>query len=67
MKKEDILNIALCGVIIIVGGYLAIKIVKWLAGLVVAGTSLLLVLAYIFAPLIIIALLVMILVRMRKK
>lgn len=67
MKKDEILNIILCGVIILVGGYLVIKLIKWLLKLIAAGASTLLVLAYIFAPLIIIVLLIMILVRMRKK
>ena len=67
MKKEDILNYILMGIIIIVGGYVVIRLVKWLLGLVVAGTSLLLIFLYAFAPRIIIVLLIMILIRVSRR
>ena len=62
MKKEDILTYIIAGVILVVGGYVVIRLIKWLLGLLVAGTSILLVLLYAFAPIIIIVLLVMILI-----
>ena len=67
MKKEDILSYILMGIIIIVGGYVVIRLVKWLLGLLVAGTSILLVLLYAFAPIIIIVLLILILIRVSKR
>ena len=67
MKKEDILNYILAGIILVVGGYVVIKLIKWLLGLLVAGTSILLVILYAFAPIIIIVLLVMILIRVSRR
>ena len=67
MKKEDILNYILMGIIVIVGGYVVIKPIKWLLGLLVAGTSILMILLYAFAPIIIIVLLVMILIRVSRR
>ncbi|MBR2545696.1 MAG: hypothetical protein IKE93_05960 [Erysipelotrichaceae bacterium] len=67
MKKEDILNYILMGIIVIVGGYVVIKLIKWLLGLLVAGTSILMILLYAFAPIIIIVLLVMILIRVSRR
>lgn len=67
MKKEDILSYILMGIIIVVGGYIVIKLINWLLGLLVAGTSLLLVLIYAFAPIIIVVLLVMILIRVSRR
>ncbi len=67
MKKEDILNYILAGIIIVVGGYVVIRLIKWLLGLLVAGTSILLVILYAFAPIIIIVLLVMILIRVSRR
>ncbi|MBE6125669.1 MAG: hypothetical protein IIY51_06880 [Erysipelotrichaceae bacterium] len=67
MKKEDILNYILAGIILVVGGYVVIKLIKWLLGLLVAGTSILLVMLYAFAPIIIIVLLVMILIRVSRR
>ena len=67
MKKEDILSYILMGIIIIVGGYVVIRLVKWLLGLLVAGTSILLVLLYAFAPIIIIVLLILILIRVSRR
>lgn len=67
MKKKDILNYILAGIILVVGGYVVIKLIKWLLGLLVAGTSILLVMLYAFAPIIIIVLLVMILIRVSRR
>ena len=67
MKLKEILNILLCGVVIVAGGYLVIRLVKWLIGMVLGGASILLVFLYAFAPIIIIVLLVMILIRMGRK
>ena len=67
MKKEDILTYIIAGVILVVGGYIVIRLIKWLLGLLVAGTSILLVLLYAFAPIIIIVLLVMILIRVSRR
>lgn len=67
MKKEDILTYIIAGVILVVGGYVVIRLIKWLLGLLVAGTSILLVLLYAFAPIIIIVLLVMILIRVSRR
>ena len=47
MKKNDILSYILAGIILVVGGYIVIRLVKWLLGLLVAGTSILLVLLII--------------------
>ncbi len=55
------------GIIVIVGGYVVIKLIKWLLGLLVAGTSILMILLYAFAPIIIIVLLVMILIRVSRR
>ena len=67
MKKNEILNIILCVILAGVGLYLAVKLIKWAWGLFLAGTSILLVLAYIFAPVIIIVLLIMIFIRMGRR
>ena len=67
MKKGDILTYIIAGVILVVGGYVVIRLIKWLLGLLVAGTSILLVLLYAFAPIIIIVLLVMILIRVSRR
>ncbi|MBQ1304442.1 MAG: hypothetical protein IIY51_06055 [Erysipelotrichaceae bacterium] len=67
MKKEDILTYIIAGVILVVGGYVVIRLIKWLLGLLVAGTSILLVLLYAFAPIVIIVLLVMILIRVSRR
>ena len=67
MKKEEILSYILMGIIIIVGGYIVLKLVNWLLGLLVAGTSILLVLIYAFAPLIIVVLLILILIRVSRR
>ena len=67
MKKNDILSYILAGIILVVGGYIVIRLVKWLLGLLVAGTSILLVLLYAFAPIIIVVLLVLILIRVSKR
>lgn len=67
MKKEDILTYIIAGVILVVGGYVVIRLIKRLLGLLVAGTSILLVLLYAFAPIIIIVLLVMILIRVSRR
>ena len=66
MKLEDIIKYLLMGLIIVAGGYIVIRLVKWLLGLLVAGTSILLVLLYAFAPVIIVVLLVLILIRVSR-
>lgn len=66
MKSKDILNIVLCGILIVVGGYFVIRLFKMLMAALATGASFLIIMAYIFSPIIIIVLLIMILVKMKK-
>ena len=67
MKTKDIVNIVVCGLIVAAGVYFMIKALKWLWSFLKIGSASLLVFTYIFAPIIIIVLLVMILVKLGKK
>ena len=67
MKANEILTYLLYGILLIAGAYVAFRLIKWLIGLILAGTSMLLVLIYAFAPIIIIVLLVIILIKMGRQ
>lgn len=67
MKTRDILDIVLCGVLIVAGGYLIIKLIKWIGGMLLVGTAGIMTFLYAFAPIIIIILLVLILLKLRNR
>ena len=67
MKTKDILNILLCGVIIVAGIWLLVKLAKWLMRVLAVGTTSLLAFTYVFAPVIIIVLLIIIIIKLNKR
>ena len=67
MKAKDLLYYVICGIVAVVAIALAWRLIKFLLGLLAAGTSILLVLLYAFAPVIIVVLLLMIYRNTRKR
>ncbi|MCR5067768.1 MAG: hypothetical protein K6A14_06885 [Erysipelotrichaceae bacterium] len=67
MKAKDILRMLLDVVLLIAVVCIVWQLVKYVLALLAAGASYLIVLIYLFAPLIIIGLLVVILIKMSKK
>ncbi|MBO4537503.1 MAG: hypothetical protein IKX74_04085 [Erysipelotrichaceae bacterium] len=67
MKGNDILRMLLDVVLLVAVVYVAWHLIKYVMRLVAAGTSILVALIYLFAPLIIIGLLIAILIKVSKK
>ncbi|MBR0229777.1 MAG: hypothetical protein IJL94_00130 [Erysipelotrichaceae bacterium] len=67
MKTKEILNILLCGVIILAGLWALYKFAKWLLSFIAVSGFTLLTLTYMFAPVIIIVLLIVIIVKLTKR
>ena len=67
MKTKEILNILLCGVIVLAGLWALYKFLKWFLNFIAVSGITLLTLTYLFAPIIIIVLLIVIIVKLTKR